>query len=180
MDNRYEFDLVGSLAFRIQEELIPTDDRQLGSRRGGRTEPFSSWSREQFQADIERRYPLRNGNMERIHLNVITLPFDRFAAGAEFESGNIRNRSCGCVFARDPFRKHQCQRPRRHRNGLFGVKDFSRRLSRINPQHYRRAKRGSGEAENRHNDMKAEVAEPTGGKEIAKRCTARTGRWARN
>src|ERR1700739_4017969 len=77
-------DLVGLPALGIKQNLIPTDDGELGSSgRSGGESAFIRGRREEVEFGIDFVHACGNFHMNRVSVEQIAAPFERGAVGLE-------------------------------------------------------------------------------------------------
>ena len=116
-----DVELVARDAFGIQQQLIPAQDRELGSdgTAGGEAAGFGRG--DEFGRDVDGGNARGDVEVELIHVDGVARPGDGFAVGRNFDADQIFDGAGGAVFARDPFRIKQREGAGLHRELHGGV-----------------------------------------------------------
>jgi hypothetical protein len=113
--------LVGRHASRIEQRLIPFQDRQL--IRGRDTVGLDV-----IERNIEMVCTRRNIDVKRKYIQKVALPRDGFSIRLEFQPGQICNRSLRPVASGKPLWVVDCQGTRLDGNDQLGMQKLLRRL----------------------------------------------------
>src|SRR5579863_4343797 len=97
-------DLVGLPALGIKQNLVPTDDGELGSGGGsGGESTFKGGGREEVEFGIDLAHAGGDFHMDGVAVEQVAAPFERGAVGLEKQSGEIDDGAVRSVLAGDPF-----------------------------------------------------------------------------
>src|SRR6185503_13061592 len=89
-----------------------------------------------IERDVENRNSRRDIAMKRKHLYVIAPPRYRFAAASQLQTHEIVDWAGRTVFAGNPLRIEEGQRPRPHRNREFAVNNIPGRVGGIDVERH--------------------------------------------
>ena len=92
--------------------MVPVDDGQLRRGRGATGKAPVHRGDHVIERHVERGYPLRDHAADRVQIDGVTLPRERFAADAQADVDEAVDGAGGGVFARQPLGIKQRQRPR--------------------------------------------------------------------
>src|SRR5580658_6649997 len=96
-------DVVGLVAFGVEQYLVPTDDGQLvgGGGTGGES-AFEGCGRKKVEFGGDFGHACGDVDVEGEAVEQVAAPFQRLASGKEFQAREIDDRAVGGVLARDP------------------------------------------------------------------------------
>ena len=119
----------------IENVAVPVADHDVPRCEGSRA------VEQHGEVCVDRGNALRHVDVIGIEIDLIAVPFDRFAVGADAQFRNVAERAVCGVFARYPFRIIDGERSRLHWNRHVGVRDPDRCFARIEHDRFRIALR---------------------------------------
>src|ERR1700751_4237270 len=87
-----------------------------------------------FIGAIEPRHPLRHGEVNAVHVDLIAPPRNVLAVGANEEPGEVIDRTRGAMVAGNPLRVFEFEWPRRDWYLLVRMQDMSWRVGQVDVQ----------------------------------------------
>ena len=119
-------DLRRRQSLRIENQLVPAQDRQVRSRRGARSETVDRGRRAQeVERDVHGRDARGNVDVEFEHVGRVAAPAERLAPRLDPEARDVRHRPRRAVLAGNPLRVLQRERACADRDLHPGVDDAS-------------------------------------------------------
>src|ERR1051326_4115416 len=147
-------DVVGLVAFGVQQDLVPTDDGELvGGRGAGRKSAFESGRGEIVKFGVDFGDPGGNFDVQGPAVEQVAAPLERVSSGAELQAGEIDHGAVGCVLPGNPLRIVEREVARSGGNLQRGVENFAWCGGSINGD---RDVRRSGGKTGKRKDKKAE------------------------
>jgi hypothetical protein len=151
VDGGGDLDCVGSDFVGIEDDLIPVQVQKIA---GGSEAPTAcTVERQQVEGGFDLLSSHGNRDVERIHLDRVTVPCEFLTGGAEVESGDVGDGAAGAMIAGNPLGIDEGYFARSRGECEFGVVDVSGRVTEIDGETDRWIAGGLGsDAEKRERD----------------------------
>ena len=137
----------GIRPLRIDHHRVPTQHGQVLVGRGACRESTGSRGGQEVELDRQDAAARRNGQVEGVHVELVTLPLHGGvaglcarlpirAAGGDDQAGQVFDWACGRVFPGNPLRIHQGQRSGCDGHRLRGMDDLARGAGQVYMERY--------------------------------------------
>ena len=123
--------ILGALRGGIEQHRVPTHEREMRCHRSSGAELAGADRIEKIHIDGHVVRAGRNVDVKLVHLARVARPAHSLAVRRDSQSCGLDDRPRRTVFARNPFRVVEIERPRRCRNRQTSMQDVARSIGGI-------------------------------------------------